>query len=49
MENAFLESQMNGKQDSKRVEKILKSVININDENQDLLMDDPTEESKFET
>jgi hypothetical protein len=40
---------MNGKQDSKRVEKILKSVVTINDDKEDLLDDNTTEESKIET
>jgi hypothetical protein len=31
LENAFLDNAMNGKKDSKRVDKILKSVTNVDD------------------
>jgi hypothetical protein len=52
LEKAFLENAMNGKKDDKRVEKILKSVKETNeDDDKDLLIDDPnadTEESKIE-
>jgi hypothetical protein len=50
LENAFLDNAMNGKKDSKRVDKILKSVTNVDDK-EDFLVDDgieDTEETKAE-